>query len=250
VAGLPPRKCYNVSRSLDKALRPEGFCFCSYWCSERRIGAKLVPELFPYIGLRSTYFASSATGYEVREFPFPKVFIPSPKERLLIMIQHPKKRGEWVELQFLARATAHELTVSKPWGDTTPYDYIVEHKGTFHRVQVKSSMALIRNDYACSCHPPTRPTQAYTGDEIDFIAIFIIPMDVWYIIPVNVIERRKWGIAINPQRKRSKYFRYMEAWPLLREPRTEKPAHGRRRKAQGHAIPRTAERKQHTSYVM
>jgi hypothetical protein len=131
------------------------------------------------------------------------------------MISHPKKRGEWVELQFMARATAHGLTVSKPWGDTVMYDYVVESNGTFRRVQVKSSMALIRHDYVCSCHPPTRPKQAYTEDEIDFIAIFIIPMDIWYIIPVSAVQMRKWGIAINPMRKRSKYFRYLEAWHLL-----------------------------------
>lgn len=131
------------------------------------------------------------------------------------MIEHPKKRGEWVELQFLARATAHGLTVSKPWGDSTMYDYVVESGGVFRRVQVKSSMAMIGKDYICSCHPPTRPTQAYTEDEIDFVAIFIIPLEVWYVIPVSVVQKRKWGIAINPRRKRSKYFPYLEAWHLL-----------------------------------
>ena len=54
-------------------------------------------------------------------------------------IVHPKKRGEWVELQFVARAAHHGLTVSKPWGDTARYDFIVEHGGRFQRVQVKST---------------------------------------------------------------------------------------------------------------
>ena len=77
------------------------------------------------------------------------------------------------------------------------------------------NMAMIGKDYVCSCHPPTRPNKAYTREEVDFMAIFIIPMDVWYIIPVETLEKRKWGIAINPTRKRSKYFRYLEAWHLL-----------------------------------
>ena len=55
------------------------------------------------------------------------------------MIENPKKRGEWVELQFLARATAHGLTVSKPWGESNAYDCVVESHGKFHRVQVKST---------------------------------------------------------------------------------------------------------------
>ena len=29
-----------------------------------------------------------------------------------------KKRGEWVEMQFMARAAQHGLTVSRPWGDS------------------------------------------------------------------------------------------------------------------------------------
>jgi hypothetical protein len=33
-----------------------------------------------------------------------------------------KQRGEWVELQFMARAARLRFAVSKPWGDTLPYD--------------------------------------------------------------------------------------------------------------------------------
>ncbi len=62
---------------------------------------------------------------------------------------------------------------------------------------------------------PTRPKQAYQEHEIDFVAAFIIPVDVWYIIPVSAVHKRKWGIAINPWRARSKYSRYLEAWHLL-----------------------------------
>src|SRR6266545_6704869 len=55
------------------------------------------------------------------------------------LIRHPKKRGEWVEMQFMARAAAHGFTVSKPWGDSARYDFAIEHNGVFHRVQVKST---------------------------------------------------------------------------------------------------------------
>ncbi len=52
---------------------------------------------------------------------------------------HPKLRGEWAEIRFLARASELGLRVSKPYGDCLPYDFIVEHGGRMFRVQVKST---------------------------------------------------------------------------------------------------------------
>src|SRR5438552_12970322 len=64
----------------------------------------------------------------------------NPKRETPMIPRHPKRRGEWVELQFMARAAAHGLTVSKPWGDSARYDFIVEQRGRFRRVQVKSTL--------------------------------------------------------------------------------------------------------------
>jgi len=50
-----------------------------------------------------------------------------------------KERGEWVELQFMAAAAQRRFAVSKPWGDTKPYDVGIEHEGNYLRVQVKST---------------------------------------------------------------------------------------------------------------
>jgi hypothetical protein len=53
-------------------------------------------------------------------------------------IKHAKKRGEWAELKFMAAAAEQGLCVTKPWGETAQYDFVVEHKARFVRVQVKS----------------------------------------------------------------------------------------------------------------
>jgi hypothetical protein len=37
-----------------------------------------------------------------------------------------KQRGEWVEMLFMARAAREGLQVSKPYGDSASYDFIVE----------------------------------------------------------------------------------------------------------------------------
>ena len=40
-----------------------------------------------------------------------------------------KRRGEWVELIFMMRATELGFNVSKLWGDSSRYDVSVEDEG-------------------------------------------------------------------------------------------------------------------------
>lgn len=140
-------------------------------------------------------------------------------------IRDAKKRGEWVELQFMARAQSHGLNVLQPWGDSLQYDFIVEHNGRFHRVQVKSTSRHGECGYDCN----TRHGQGliYHAGKVDYFAVFVLPEDLWYIIPFRAIAKR--GIRVNPRRPGSKYSRYMEAWHLLKtaaavEVRRRRPA--------------------------
>jgi len=55
---------------------------------------------------------------------------------------------------------------------------------------------------------------AYEGDPFDFVAAYLIPEDLWYIIPEEMI-RGQGSIAVYPRLKKSKYGRYREAWYLL-----------------------------------
>jgi len=143
------------------------------------------------------------------------------------LIRHPKRRGEWVELQFMARAASHGLTISKPWGDSGRYDFIVEYKGRFSRVQVKSTVQAVktkpnRTPGAYLCNTVSRSGslkdkgRLYTTAEVDFFAFFIIPEDIWYIVPLTEMRRTKWAAFLNPHCRTNRYFRYMEAWGLLR----------------------------------
>ena len=52
-----------------------------------------------------------------------------PSSRLTTFKTH-KLRGEWAELRFMTQAAEHGIMVSKPWGDSAPYDLMVEHKAT------------------------------------------------------------------------------------------------------------------------
>lgn len=127
-------------------------------------------------------------------------------------IQHPKLRGEWAELRFMARAAEHGLCVAKPWGDTAPYDFLVERHGNFFRVQVKCTIYKRSLSYECDI---TASHVRYSSDRLDFFAIYVIEPDVWYIIPFAAIDGRT-RLILSPHRTDSKYEPYREAWPLLR----------------------------------
>jgi len=127
-------------------------------------------------------------------------------------IKHPKLRGEWAELRFMARAAEHGLQVTKPWGETARYDFAVEHEARFVRVQVKSTMFKEKDGYSCTVRGCRGP---YVGDPFDFVAAYLIPEDVWYIIPAAKFEGQG-SIGLYPRLKKSKYGRYKEAWHLLR----------------------------------
>src|SRR5260370_1403654 len=58
-------------------------------------------------------------------------------------------------------------------------------------------------------------------EEIDYVAAYLIALDLWYIIPAGVVAMRKGNIWLAPWRRQSKYERYLEAWHLLRRWRGE-----------------------------
>jgi len=130
-----------------------------------------------------------------------------------IDIQHPKLRGEWAELRFMARAAEHGLCIAKPWGDMARYDFAVEHNGRFLRVQVKCTVHKRGDSYRC--HVTGNGAVLYRRDELDFIAAYVADADVWYIIPIEA-TRGQVRIQLSPNRKQSRYERYREAWHLLR----------------------------------
>ena len=47
-------------------------------------------------------------------------------------------------------------------------------------------------------------------EEIDFVAAYVIPLDLWYIIPAGVVAMRKGSIGLAPWARRTKYERYLE----------------------------------------
>src|SRR5579871_3416254 len=139
-----------------------------------------------------------------------------------------KQRGEWVELEFMAKAAQRRFAVSKPWGDTQPYDVGVQHIPNFLRVQVKSTTVRSGAGYRCQFLPNHKRKHDYSLDEIDLFAAYVVPEDVWYLIPaVLLLGKRRRIMAmlcplVPPVKKASyRYEIYREAWHLLTKSRIE-----------------------------
>ena len=126
-------------------------------------------------------------------------------------IPHPKLRGEWAELRFMQRATERGFRVTKPCGETAPYDIATDHLGHFLRVQVKCTLYQRGNSYVCTiCSSHV----LYTPDQLDFFAAYVIPTDTWYILPILATHHQP-TIVLSPHLKKSKYSPYQDAWHLL-----------------------------------
>src|SRR5690242_20455774 len=110
-------------------------------------------------------------------------------------IKHPKQRGEWAEMQFMTRAAEHGLVVTKPWGESSHYDFIVEADACCLRIQVKSSLSTKKRSYRCML----RGNRAYyTKDDFDFIAAYLIPLNLWYIIPAEIAITGRQAVYLTP----------------------------------------------------
>ncbi len=139
-----------------------------------------------------------------------------------------KERGEWVELQFMAAAAKRRFAVSKPWGDTQPYDVGIEHKGNYLRVQVKSTSSRHGPGYCCQFGPHQKKKCDYSLDQIDLFAAYVIPENAWYLIPaVLLLGKRRKSMAmlcpvVPPAKKASYcYEGYRENWNMLTRSRSE-----------------------------
>ncbi len=137
--------------------------------------------------------------------------------RLGARIKNHKLRGEWAELVFMARAKEMGFGLVRPWGESSRYDVGVEWEGRYMRVQVKSTVYKVGHAYVCNTRPDNRD-KLYTMEQIDFLAAYVIPADVWYIVPAEVATKLKGNMWLSPHRKEHKYEPFMEAWELLKRP--------------------------------
>ena len=116
-------------------------------------------------------------------------------------IRNHKKRGHWAELRFMAKAAELGFQLNKPLGDTAQYDVVIDLGGRFISVQVKSTLFEASNlkpgNFVASLVHPSGPNHRYEQSDFDYLAVYCIPRDIWYIIP-SAVALRKQSICLCP----------------------------------------------------
>lgn len=133
------------------------------------------------------------------------------------------RQGDLGEAAFVHKAMSLGFVVAKPYGNIHRYDFIVEGGGKFWRVQVKTTVSTLRGLYnvctRCSNHSRTL---AYKESEVDFVVVYIMPENAWFVLPVREVAGRS-SILLRPRRpegprRHDPFAQYREAWHLLGKP--------------------------------
>ena len=129
-----------------------------------------------------------------------------------------KSRGEAAEAAFLAKAASLGFGVAKPWGDSERYDFIIDSGHNFWRVQVKSTQRYSNFRYQVKT---SGWKAAYTPRDIDFLIAYIIPEDLWYVVPISAVVAHQ-HLRFYPHSGRNAQLeKYREAWCQMACPRNE-----------------------------
>ena len=131
-----------------------------------------------------------------------------------------KLRGEWTEMRFMVRVAELGLPISKPWGDSRSFDFVVGWPRHFVAVQVKSTIFELEEGWMCGIGSCGKP---YPPGSFDFLAAYIVFEDAWYIIPEEEILGMK-SVSLHTNNSHSKYEKYRENWDLLQRAAGKNPA--------------------------
>lgn len=135
-------------------------------------------------------------------------------EEIITLNAIGSRKGDAAEAEFMARACGLAFRVAKPWGNIDPYDVLVGAGRGFWRVQVKCATNIGPGKYWANGHA----SSLYTKNDVDFLAVWLVEKNVWYIVPIEAIEGRAtlyFRHGTGTRRRESRLERYREAWCLL-----------------------------------
>jgi hypothetical protein len=152
---------------------------------------------------------------------------PRSKPRKTTRKAKPRKNtkitGERSEAAFLHRASNLGFGVAKPWGDSRRYDFILDNGARLYRIQVKCTESIRARAYETrATYTVGKGRAVYTKSDVDFLAAHVVPLDIWYILPVEVCTPAPM-LRFYPHRtaKKMRLEPYREAWHLLQSPDDE-----------------------------
>ena len=127
-----------------------------------------------------------------------------------------KKKGDVAELAVAAHCVKNGYRILFPYGEDVRYDFVIESKGLFKRVQVKyvtpKSGAL-----EVSCRSSNNwATHAYSVDEIDILGVYDSISEMVYFIDVKIIGKRSIKLRLLASKNsQTKGIRYAEDYRTI-----------------------------------
>lgn len=128
-----------------------------------------------------------------------------------------KRQGELAELAFTYKAANYGFAVSRPYGDSYRYDFILDSGKRLWRVQVKSTYKKSRRGYrVMASWGAGRSHLAYSPDDIDILVAYLAPESIWYVVPVRAfVPRKVLYFYPNSKDRHAPQERFREAWCLM-----------------------------------
>ena len=79
--------------------------------------------------------------------------------------------------------------VSKPWGDSDRYDFVVDAGGRLWRVQVKSAYRSTKEGGYTVHAFGNENRDPYTAADVDVLVAYLVPEDAWCVVPIAAFKR-------------------------------------------------------------
>lgn len=124
-------------------------------------------------------------------------------------------KGDIGELSFMLQAKLNGLKVLSPTTSSSVYDAVIHSDKGFLKVQIKSTTNFVDNEkcYKFNTGRGISSRYKYQSFDIDYFALYIIPLEIFYIIPFNELTVKT--VRVYPNKKH-KYNKYINAWGLLK----------------------------------
>lgn len=130
-----------------------------------------------------------------------------------------QEQGNVSEVEFLARTIRKGLSVSRPMF-VEKYDCIIDNGKQVFKVQIKSTTHFNKTSWQVSLRNGCTQKEKYKKGDCDFFAIHIIKLNIWYILPFDVVSPK---VCLHPELDSCRYDRFKEAWFLLHSSKDEQP---------------------------
>lgn len=126
------------------------------------------------------------------------------------------KVGDIAEMKFQLQAALRGFAISKPFGGSSQYDYILDNGTKLFRVQVKSCMRSQKGNTKATYQIGSKMNgnKPYTEKEIDVLVAYSFDADCWWIVPVDEIGGRL-SLVFSEV---SELMRHKDRWDFFNSP--------------------------------